>query len=289
MATASAKDIMTPDPLVVGSGMEIMEAVEFFNKHHISSAPVKNPVGDILGQLTEIDLVKALVQYQANTDYSKVIHAEELFEPVIFVNETDPLADVLRALIKSPTYRVLVRDRQDRVVGIISPKDILRTISGQGPMSRLVVDEVRALQLELDHMRQRMQEMSSYLHTYDTVFQSGLFGLHSADKTGRIVFANERLHQNLSYKPGELIGKTIYDIYPAELHATVAAGLKRVMEEGRNNMVLSKMRKSGGDMIDVDLASAALKDEMGRFIGTFTISRTHGTDAMKKDAGKVFE
>lgn len=286
---ATAKDIMTPEPLMVGSGMDILDAVDFFNKHHISSAPVANPLGEILGHLTEIDLVKALVQYRANGEYSKVIHAEELFEPVIFVNETDPLAHVLRALIKSPTYRVLVRDRQERVVGIISPKDILRSIAGQTPISRLVVDEVRALQLELDHMRRRMQEMSSYLQTYDTVFQSGLFGLHSADKSGRIVFANERLHQNLEYKPGELIGKTIYDIYPKELHPVVTSGLKRIMDEGRHNLILSKMVKAKGGMLEVDLASAALKDEMGRFIGTFTISRAYGSEAMNKDSGKVFK
>lgn len=286
---AIAKDIMTASPLMLTSGMDILDAVEFFNKHHISSAPVQNPLGEILGHLTEIDLVKALAQYRSNSEYSKVIHAEEYFEPVIFVKDTDKVAEVVRALVKAPTYRVLVKDRQNRTIGIISPKDILRSIQRKGPVGQIVVDEVKALRMELDHMRKRMQEMTSYLATYDTVFQSGLFGLHSADKTGRIVFANERLHTNLGYKPGEIIGKSIYDIYPAEIHALVTAGLKRVMDEGRQNLIFSKMVKRDGSMMEVDIASAALKDEMGRFIGTFTVSRQHGTPAMAQQTGEIFE
>ncbi len=286
---ADARDIMTANPLMVGSGTEIPDAVEFFNQHHISSAPVQNPLGEILGHLTEINLVKALVRYRAQSNYSKVIHAEELFDPVTFVNEYDEIPEVLRQLVRSPTHRVLVRDQKDRVIGIISPKDLLRTIQGGSAVGQVVVDEVRALQMELDDMRRNLHEMNNYLQTYDTVFQSGMFGLHSIDRSGRIVFANDRLHDVLGFSKGELIGKTIFDIYPLEIHQLAQAGLRKVMEDGRHTLVMSKMVKKDRSQITVDLASAALKDEKNRFIGTFTISRVHGTDAMKFPTGKIFE
>ena len=197
---------------MLGSGTDILEAVEFFNRNGITTAPIQNPLGEILGQLTEIDLVKALVHYRAKSDYSKVIHAQEHFEPVFFVDEYDDVATVLKVIIRAPTHRVLVKNQKGKVTGIISPKDLLRGIQGGGNVCRVVVDEVQALQKELDDLRGRMQEMTSYLQTYDTVFQSGLFGLHSADRQGRIIFANDRLHQALGYAPGELIGKTIYGV-----------------------------------------------------------------------------
>lgn len=283
-----ANEIMTSNPLMLGSGTDILDAVEFFNKHGISSAPVQNPLGEILGQLTEINLVKALVHYRAKSEYSKVIHAESLFEPIYFVEGNDDIATVLKIIVKAPTHRVLVKDAKGKVTGIISPKDLLRSIQGGGNVSRVVIDEVRALQKELEDLRGKMQEMTNYLQTYDTVFQSGLFGLHSADRQGRIIFANDRLHQALGYSPGELIGKTIFEIYPKEFHEEAKAGLRRVQDEGRHTLTFSNMLRKDGQTVKVDLASAALKDEVGRFIGTFTISRTHGSEAMSVPAEKVF-
>lgn len=285
---SNAKEIMTPNPLMLGSGMDILDAVEFFNRHHISSAPVQNPLGEILGQLTEIDLVKALVRYRASSDYCKVIHAESFFEPVYFVQDTDNVATVLKTMVRAPSHRVLVKDKNGKVGGIIAPKDLLRTIQGGGVASRAVADEVKSLQRELEEMRGQLQEMTSYLQTYDTVFQSGLFGLHSADKNGKIVFANERLHETLNYPPGELIGKTIFELYPKEMHDNARRGLSRVMEEGRHALTFSTMHTKEGQLVKVDLASAALKDEVGRFIGTFTVSRVHGTEAMNVATGQMF-
>jgi PAS domain S-box-containing protein len=287
---STAKAIMTPNPLMLGSGTDILDAVEFFNRHGISSAPVQNPLGEILGQLTEINLVKALVHYRASSDYCKVIHAEQLFEPAFFVDDTDDVATVLKAIVRTPSHRVLVKDRRGngKIVGIISPKDLLRTIQGGGEVSRIVVDEVQALQKELEEMRGQLHEMNHYLQTYDTVFQSGLFGLHSADRFGKIVFANERLHEALGYPMGELVGKTIYDLYPAAIHDEAREGLRRVMAEGQHALTVSSMVTKNGKILKVDVASAALKDEMGRFIGTFTISRFHGSEAMKAPINSLF-
>jgi PAS domain S-box-containing protein len=274
---------------MLGSGTDILDAVEFFNKHGISTAPVQNPLGEILGQLTEINLVKALVYYRAGGNYTKVIHAEEHFEPVFFVNDEDEIAAVLKTIVRAPTHRVLVRDRKEKVIGIISPKDLLRSIQGGGDVSRVVVDEVQALQRELSDLRGKLHEMSQYLQTYDIVFQSGMFGLHSVDRLGKVVFANEKLHEGLGYPPGELIGKTIFDIYPKEHHDEAREGLRRVMTEGRHSMTHSAMVRKDGTMTNVDIASAALKDEKGRFIGTFTISRFHGSDAMNIETGHLFK
>jgi len=286
---STAREIMTANPLMLGSGTDILDAVEFFNKHGVSTAPVQNPLGEILGQLTEINLVKALVHYKAGGSYTKVIHAEEHFEPVSFVSDEDDIAFVLKTIVRAPTHRVLVRDRKEKVVGIISPKDLLRSIQGGGDVSRVVVDEVQALQRELTDLRGKLHEMSQFLQTYDIVFQSGMFGLHSVDRLGKIVFANEKLHEILGYPRGELISKTIFDLYPVEHHDEAREGLRRVMAEDRHSLTHTSMLRKDGTRAEVDVASAALKDEKGRFIGTFTISRFHGSDAMKLETGPLFK
>ena len=60
------------------------------------------------------------------------------------------------------------------------------------------------------------------------------------------------------------------------------------MNEGRHNLISTEMMKSNGNKIKVDITSAALKDEVGRFLGTFTISRVHGTGAMNHSSDAIF-
>lgn len=272
---AKAKDVMTPNPLMIPTAMDILDAVEFFNRHQFNSAPVQNPMGEILGQMTEMDLVKALVHYKANGDFCKVAHAQKYFDPVFFVEENDELVDVLKTMVRSPTNRVLVRTPQERIVGIISPRDLLKIIHGEEKRGQEILGHVQDMQIELNELKTRMTEMSRYIETYDTVFQSGLFGLHSADREGKIVFANQRLHEILKYSPGELLGRSIFELYPPEFHGEARAGLKRIMETGTQQLTFSAMINRANEHVRVDLASAALKDELGQFVGTFTISRPH--------------
>ncbi len=286
---ANAKDLMTPNPLVLQSGMELEEAVELFNKLHISTAPVVTPIGEVLGQLTEMDLVKAVVHHRVQgAKYSKVIHAQEFFLPVRYVEETQPIGEVLREMMKTTSHRVLVRNLQEKLVGVISPKDILRSLYGEERVANRLAEECQKLNIEVVELRSRLKEMSVYLSTYDSVFQSGLYMLHSIDPTGHIIFANDKIHSALGYEPGELIGKSIKDLYPPSVQHEAIAGLKRVIEEGQHQLTYSSMVCKNGGTIRVDLASAALKDDQGRFLGTFTISREYGSEAMLRALHGIF-
>lgn len=285
---STARQIMTAKPHSLQTGMDILDAVEFFNKHGISSAPVLNPLGEALGQMTELTLIKALAKFKAGTDFTQVIDAEEMLEPVVFVRDFDDIPTVMKALMGAPSHRVLVKDVGEQIVGIIAPKDILRVLQSDQEIGKEVNDEIRTLQLELEKMRGQMQEMSRYLQTYDMVFQSGLFGLHSADREGRIIVANEKLHNFLGYPLGELVGKSIFDLYPKEMHELAKGGLQTVMESGRHNLTQTLMCHCNGEKVSVDLASAAMRDEKGRFIGTFTISRVHGTEKTTGEFPEIF-
>lgn len=277
-----ASEIMTPQPYIISTAMDIMEAAAFYTSHSITTAPVQNPLGEIMGLLSDIDLLKAVVQYKtsAKSGHTKIIHAQEWFEPAMFIADTDGVAEVVKSLVVSPTHRVLVRDKNKKLVGIISPKDLLRSLSGEKKAAQPLVDELHKLHVQIEQLKGKMNEMSMYLETYDTVFQSGHYMLHSVNKEGRIVMANERLHKILGYEPGELVGKTIFDIYHSSAHQEARAGLKRVMAEGKHFLTYSIMIKKNGESLKVDLASSALKDEVGRFLGTFTISRPYDEKGM---------
>ena len=140
---ATAKDVMTPDPIVLESSTTILEAVELFTKHKISSAPVQSSMGgDVAGQLTDLSLVRALVLHQLQPEkYSKIAHCMDLLDEGVFVNPGDSITTVIRALIKSPSQRILVKSEGRKIFGIISPKDMMRVLLLGKPESAAVKTE----------------------------------------------------------------------------------------------------------------------------------------------------
>ena len=143
---ATAKDVMTADPVVLESSALITDAVALFKKHRISSAAVQSTMGDIVGTLTELGLVRALVLNQLQPEkYSKLAHCMELLTNATFCEPKDSITHVIKCMIKSPTQRVLVKSDGRKVLGVISPKDMLRVLLGGEEEAHAVQSEIGKL------------------------------------------------------------------------------------------------------------------------------------------------
>ena len=289
---AVAKKYMTENPITLGSGDTLQQAVELFADKGIGSAVVITPLGEVLGNMTELSLVKALVMSQVTKDANqKINYYKEILEKIHFVDEDGHVSDVLKSLIQSTSHRVLVKDSKGKMTGIITPKDLIRKLSGQFDRKdkKAILEEMEDMQNQMDEMKEKMVDLESYMDVYDTVFQSGVYMLHSSDKDGVIVFANEKLHTTLGYDNGDLLGKSIYEIYPKSVHSQVKAGLERIRLEGKHSQVYSSMVKKGGAIIRIDVASASIKDKNGDFNGTFTISREIESDHLLRSLHGIIE
>lgn len=127
---ASAKDWMTSDPVTLESSTDIPAAVTLFVSKKITSVPLIDTMGEVVGQLSELVLVRILVMYQLQPNkFSKLAHCIDLLETPIFVDPNDSISVVLKAILKSPSRRVLVRSAGRKIHGIISPKDLLRVLT----------------------------------------------------------------------------------------------------------------------------------------------------------------
>jgi PAS domain S-box-containing protein len=85
--------------------------------------------------------------------------------------------------------------------------------------------------------------------------------------------ANEVLHRVLGYEYGELIGKTVYDIYPKAAHAKVKESLSQIIFKGFNKVVKGSMVTKSGEEVEAEMVSRALMDALEMPVGTITISR----------------
>jgi CBS domain-containing protein len=143
---ATAKDIMTVDPIVLEASASITDVVDLFMKNKISTAPVQSTTGDIPKQLTELALVRAMVLHQLQPEkYSKLAHCMDLMSEGSFVAPNDSITTVIKAMIKAPTQRVLVKSEGRKILGIISPKDMMRVLLAGKSEGQAVQTEIGKL------------------------------------------------------------------------------------------------------------------------------------------------
>ncbi|MCM2282200.1 MAG: PAS domain S-box protein [Bdellovibrionaceae bacterium] len=269
-----AKDVMTAQPLTIPSSTELKDTIELFMTSSIHCAPVLDANGDVMGLLTDVSLVKAsLRRYLDPEKHEKVAHHQDLMEPAMTVEEDESLQGVVKAMLKSSTHRVVVLNKQRRLIGIISPKDMVRFVMGEQKMSTDLRTELETVRQESQKLAKELEDVKNNLDRYRKLFLDTPHMMHSVDATGTILLANKKIHEVLGYNPGELIGKTLRELYPPEIQTEAMRGLQRIIESGKYHVPMTELIRKDGERVRVDIASSSLKDAKGKFMSTISISR----------------
>ncbi|RLC15226.1 MAG: hypothetical protein DRI24_11455 [Deltaproteobacteria bacterium] len=154
MKNLTAKHVMNPDVLVAESNWSVNHLAEFFMENCISGAPVQSNAGILIGVVSLTDIVNHEIQtaggWQGPHDYylhvleRQYVNREEdvafqieaepdvmvrdIMTPTIFqVSENTTVQRVADVMIKNHIHRVFVTNK-DKIVGIISTPDMLKTI-----------------------------------------------------------------------------------------------------------------------------------------------------------------
>ena len=135
-----AKDIMTAPPLLLKTGMTILEAIGFLDKNNISGAPVADENGRLVGIVSEKDLARALCNaghfspvglMQALLDH--LADRQMLQEPiesvmthsVIAIAQDTPIARMLELMSSKSINRLPVL-KNEIIIGIVTRTDMLK-------------------------------------------------------------------------------------------------------------------------------------------------------------------
>jgi PAS domain S-box-containing protein len=283
-----ARDIMTPNPICIPAESHVADAVNFFLQNHVSSAPVVTEKKKVLGQLSELNLMRAYVKTSVTDNtFAKIIDYKELLTPPEFVKTAATLSDVLVALIRCPLHRVLVQDGSNQLVGIISPKDVLRAMGGKGAES--LVQKMRELELKVQGLTTSLNQIQTDYDQYKHVINDSSVCMHSVDRSGHILMANALMHQLLGYTDGALVGMSIYDIYPQTLHETVRASLEKIITDGSKEITYSSFVTKAKKVLRVEMISSSLKNNNGEFIGTVTVSRPIDSEQLLRSLNGIFK
>lgn len=118
-----AKDIMTTQVMTVKAETSIKEAMKLLVGIEISGLIVTDDQNNIVGVVTERDLMVAY-------DFLKEIKApikDYMNTHILSVTEDTPIDEISKLLVQGDIRRVPVL-RDNKVVGLISRRDILKSI-----------------------------------------------------------------------------------------------------------------------------------------------------------------
>lgn len=281
---------MTQKPMSLSEGMKVSDAVKTMLTHHISSAPVVATSGKLIGQISEVFLLKLFILSSKKGSESQTLkdHAASLVA-VTTVRERDAIDEVVKKIISSPSHRALVLDDQGHLRGIISPKDLLRIMVGEQARAGSLLSEFNILQDRIGILKDQLKVTKNQLSSVSTVIEKSAFMFHSVDSKGKIVIANEKIHHELGYPTGELVGKTLLDLYPSENHKLALEGLKKLIDGDKEIKTYSTYLKKSGDPLKVEVISRSILDEKGQFLATSTLSRLIDSDELLRTLHGVYD
>lgn len=148
----TAADIMARNVITVRKGTTIRELAEIFTRHRISSAPVVDDAGALIGIVTETDLIEQDKSLHIPTvislfDWVIYLESEKKFEKelkkmtgqtvgdiysakVDTVAPATPISEVADLMSSKKIHALPVVDGK-KVVGIVARIDLIRTMVSQ--------------------------------------------------------------------------------------------------------------------------------------------------------------
>ncbi len=144
------KDIMTTDVVTVSTGDSVEVCAKLLQEHNISGLPVLDEAGRVAGVVTEGDLIRRASRVKA-PGYLEILggliylgspkkFVEELqramsleagqlmSKNVVFTSPEDSVEKAATLMVEKRISRLPVVDGQQKLVGIVSRRDIMRSL-----------------------------------------------------------------------------------------------------------------------------------------------------------------
>jgi CBS domain-containing protein len=121
-------DVMTLDPVVVGSEASIEEAAGLLHANAISGLPVVDAAGTLVGVISQSDLVDIMdsaVGRVVRTRPSGLRVGELMSSPAVTIPMTGSLAEAARLMLGARVHRLVATDEAGHPVGVLSATDFV--------------------------------------------------------------------------------------------------------------------------------------------------------------------
>ncbi len=264
------RNFMSQVLFTIDDKMNLAKVAEFFAAHKLTTVPVVSHEGDIIGVVSDFQLLRLLLRDKAESKKKTIGDYWEELDPVVTIGEDESIVNAFRLMIQSPNHRIYTI-REGQLTGALSPKDFLLYMAGGRNKSDQPIDA--NVQKQIESILKELYDTRKKLSDFQTIFNDSPFLMHSVDMKGKILAANRMIHFVLGYHEGDLVGKSLRQLYPPEAYKSAMAGLQTVAALGFHPLVNAVMMKKDGSIVRVDIASTLKKDTKGQAEATITVGR----------------
>jgi len=127
LKNVSVKDFMSTNVTVVTPTTPVLEAIMKLVENRITSAPVVDNRGKVVGLFSELEGMKVALDVAYNQDLGGGIVSDFMSTEVFTLESNRGIAELAGKLAETETRSYLVMDDVD-LVGIISRHDVLRAV-----------------------------------------------------------------------------------------------------------------------------------------------------------------
>ncbi len=128
--TLRVRDIMTAEVVTLAASTSVDDAVRSLMFHQISGAPVMDH-GTIVGVVSKTDLLDP--RHRAGPDAPRTV-SDVMTRVVRAVRPGDPAMAAVRLMVSEQVHRAVVVNDKGKLVGIVSPMDVLRSLGRGDPL-----------------------------------------------------------------------------------------------------------------------------------------------------------
>jgi CBS domain-containing protein len=119
-----AKDVMSTDVMTIRQDGKIKDIIWLLVQHRITGLPVVSEDMQLLGMVTEKDILKMLYERKSDIKFAGDLMSTNIES----FDENDDLVEIFKALVENNYRRVPILS-EGKLAGIISRADIIRFIS----------------------------------------------------------------------------------------------------------------------------------------------------------------
>jgi predicted transcriptional regulator len=135
MHNTKVSELMTQSPVLIGLSDTLVEAAQMMKETECGSLPV-GAMDNLRGIITDRDIILRAIAEGKNPAQEKV--QDYMTNEVFACNEDDLLEDAAQKMREHKVGRLVVRDHQGRVTGILSFGGILRKDANAEEVSNIV-------------------------------------------------------------------------------------------------------------------------------------------------------
>ena len=130
-AQQTVADLMAVEPIVIRTDASLSEAVHLMDLHHVSGLPVVDAGGEVVGVISQTDLVNARATEYLWANWTGLAVRHLMTSPPLTVTRSTSLDVATRRMERNHVHRLVVVADDDPTVpiGVISTSDLVRALA----------------------------------------------------------------------------------------------------------------------------------------------------------------